>query len=154
MAGHQSSLPRQKALAWRVREPSRALPQRPWINTPVLFFQHCHLIVAMKNHYSGHKHGLLPESLAYTEVSKSESFPLVTQLISAEPRICSLGGGRSILVFQVQNWVLYPYSADMKRAMSLRPDIRLASIFTCGPVLRTIMLEPIQTQISQTDSST
>ncbi|KAL3445293.1 hypothetical protein BJX65DRAFT_297033 [Aspergillus insuetus] len=84
---------------------------------------YCHLIVAMKNHYNGHKHGLLPESLAYTEVNERESFPLVTQLISVDSRVCSLGGGPSTLVFQVQNWVLYKYSADMIKAMSLEHDI-------------------------------
>jgi hypothetical protein len=92
---------------------------------PLYFFQHCHLIMAIQNHYNGHKHGLLPESLAYTEVNERESFPLVTQLISVEPRVCSLGGGRSTLVFQVQKWVLYKYSADMIKAMSLEHDIRV-----------------------------
>jgi hypothetical protein len=81
--------------------------------------------VAMKNHYSGHKHGLLPESLAYTEVRERKSFPSVTQLISVEPRVCSLGGGRSNLVFQIQNWVLYTYSAGMVTTMSLEDDIRI-----------------------------
>ncbi|KAL4882170.1 hypothetical protein BJY04DRAFT_49708 [Aspergillus karnatakaensis] len=67
-------------------------------------FQQCHLMLAMKRHYLGEKHGISLETLFCTEIVE---FPEYTTLMSVEPRICHPDKEtHPALVLQVQNWLL------------------------------------------------